>query len=217
MPLTELDIANMALSHLGAAEINKLTPATTVEARTFNRFYDTCRDKVLSDFEWPFALRRDELLTLVTDYTLDGAVPSGWNYSYRLPVDNMRLVGLAFDSGVHRLYWDGPSHTHDLGSDAVGPLIYADEADLHISYIARVEDPADFTPGFALALSHLLAGTMAPKLTAGDPNNLGQKSLQMYAFLIEQEWKNVQRQRATTIRPEASAMGSESGFEKARS
>jgi len=50
------DICNMALSHLGIGkELANMETDTGENASACRRFYENCRDNMLSDFPWPFA------------------------------------------------------------------------------------------------------------------------------------------------------------------
>ena len=59
---TETQISNIAISHLGIGlEIQNLETENSAEAKACRRFYETSRDAVLGDFEWPFATKIIEL------------------------------------------------------------------------------------------------------------------------------------------------------------
>lgn len=75
------DICNRALQKLGAARINALTDQST-NARACALAYDTCRQDLLREHPWNFAIQRFQLAADLTapafGYTNAFTLPTGW-------------------------------------------------------------------------------------------------------------------------------------------
>lgn len=76
---SEVDICNLALSHLRVASITTLLDSTT-RAAACSAHYAVTRDAVLRDHAWGFAKKR-KVLILIED------IYAGWDYSYLYPAD----------------------------------------------------------------------------------------------------------------------------------
>ena len=63
MPLSVVDICNVALTRIGSTQrITAITPPfNTNEAAQCALFYPQCRDELLRDFPWPWASAYVEL------------------------------------------------------------------------------------------------------------------------------------------------------------
>jgi len=143
---SEVEICNMALGGVGVAhEISSLTEAST-EAEQCNRFYAATRNELLRDLSPQFARRYVALALLEEDPNDD------WAYSYRYPSDCLRALRLVDGHRIQttRIPWE-------LASDTTGRLIYTDQDDAVLRYIARIEDPEQFDPSFVEALAWKLA------------------------------------------------------------
>lgn len=179
MASSETEICNLALAHLGDTQgIAALTERSTA-ARSCALWYPQIRDEVLADFPWPFATR-SEALALVATFSS----PSEWAYSYRYPSDAL-AVWRILPYGRLRV----PSSTNIVPfrevSDATGRLLYVDLPAATVEFTFRITDPTRYPPAFVAALALKLAAALAPQLTAGDPNKLGLRALQLYDQQLE--------------------------------
>ncbi|OVZ82190.1 hypothetical protein [Yersinia kristensenii] len=172
---SEIEICNIALSRIGNSRtINSLTEKSK-EAGVCSLHYEPCRDAVLSDFPWNFAIKRVALADL-------GNPPPDWNFSYRYPTDCMRLIeimvpGIRYPTASMRIPFE-------VGSDAegTGKILLTNEHDAWLRYVGRVTDVNMFDSLFRDVLSWRLAAEIAmPLAAAGD---LGNKALQMYTNII---------------------------------
>lgn len=154
MPGTSVvSICNMALARIGQGKsITSLTESSQAAA-TCSAFYEQVRDEVLVEFPWPFALRRVTLALVASDPNED------WAYSYRRPTDCLtaRRVLAGTSRRSKPLVWEP-------GGDDAGGLVFTDEAEAALEYVARVENPAVFPPKFVNALAWRLAMELAPVL-----------------------------------------------------
>lgn len=173
--VTDTQIANMAISHLGSGkEIADLTTERSQEAASVRRFYTVALETVLRDFAWPFSSKYS---TLALVETFAPNVGNEWRFSYRYPADC--LIMRKIFSGNRR---DVMSTVvpHELTTDVDGTLILTDMPLARLEYTKRITDtsvmPSDFVMAFSLLLAHLIS----PRLTAGDPFKRGQAALQLY-------------------------------------
>lgn len=169
------EIANIAISHLGSGkDIGDLDSENSPEANAVRRFYNTARDEVLRDFPWPFATKY-VALGLVASNPDD--VADEWDYSYRYPSDCLYLRRIASgsrnDSRQSRV-------NYIVSQDDQGLLILTDMQDACMQYTVRVTDESRFSPDFVMAFSYLLAFYTAPRITAGDPFNLQDRTIKAY-------------------------------------
>jgi hypothetical protein len=80
-----VDVANLALGHLGEASITSLSE-DTVTARACNLHFNLTRDALLRQHRWNFAQARVVLSRLV------GAPAFQWSSQYTLPSDCLRVL-----------------------------------------------------------------------------------------------------------------------------
>ena len=173
---SKTEIVNLSLNHLGMdKEIANVDTEDSKAARLGKRFFDTARDAVLRDFDWPFA-------TALTDLALVETNPNDdWGYSYRHPSDAVKLRRIPSGARVDSLASRIPFR---VGRDSQGLLIFTNQSQAKMEYTARVESVELYSADFILALSYRLAIYMAPGLTAGDPYKLRDQAAKMYLFEI---------------------------------
>lgn len=163
--MTDVDIANMALSFCGSGPVVSVSDTSTPEGREVAANYAIVRDAVLTDFEWTFAVQRLLL-------TQDGGTPAfGYTYQYALPSNVLRVIqiydGSGCDSGDYLLFGDSSGFDPTELTDWVreGSLILINQvAPIYARVVARVSE-GQFSPMMALALAHKLAAKMAIGLT----------------------------------------------------
>lgn len=159
MPISVVSICNRALDLLGADPITSLADGNR-SARLCERHYEPTRDAVLRAYPWNGAMRRASLAAL-------SEAPSwGFSRQYQLPVDCLRLWQIE-EEGQTAWRIEGRRVLTDAG------------APLKILYIAQIDDPSDFDPLLADALSARLAADLAYALT-------GSSSLQEFAWRVWQ-------------------------------
>lgn len=160
-------ICNLALGWLGAKLITSLDDRAN-EARLCKAGFDLARDAVLEARQWTFATDRAELAA-------DAEPPVwGWSHRYALPANTLRVISCDDGSWAGRLRW-----VRERGyilADHAGP-IYA-------RVILRIEDPAEWSPGFTRALAARLAADLAVPLA--ENRALQADMLQLYAAEIRE-------------------------------
>lgn len=175
---TEVSICNLALGRIGVDKTIASLTEQSKEARNCARFYEHCRDLVLSDGTWPFAVKTGALALLS-----DTGKLGGWGYQYQKPSDALRILSLTTESEVTQAasYYTGccgpwlPNQGHGLyafrmalANDGNTQVILSNMETPYVVYVARVTNPDVFSPWFVEALADRLAVELATPLTA-DP------------------------------------------------
>lgn len=151
---SQLDVYNLALSHVSAAAVQSLTERTK-EARECNKLYPVARDSMLESHDWGVARKRKVLALLEETY-------SGWDYAYAWPADCVaprkiydateanNTVPIPYDIGVN---------------DALNRrIILTNEEDAELIYTAKVENVTLFSAMMVDALGYRLAADLAVPL-----------------------------------------------------
>ena len=182
---TEVEISNLALSHVGAHRITLLTEATK-EARQCNLLYPFARDAALRAHDWSFARKRVTLALLPDLY-------SGWDFAYRYPTDCLVDRKIYDDTGAYT------GTSYDVDNDAYrqvgkveyeiavnaaldGKVILTNKQDAELTYTAAVTNPNLFDSVFVEAFSWLLSSQLAVPLK-GD-SAMQQTHLNQHMLLI---------------------------------
>lgn len=153
---SEIQICNLALSHLGVHTINSLSDASQ-EARKCSLYYAPARDFVLADFPWNFAERRNYLALL------SGITPLGFLYAYQYPVDCLDI------RGVYDYYLvTKAEYLVNVSADLASKQIFTNQETAAIIYTAKVTNVNLFDEAFKTALSYKLAADLVPSLVKKD-------------------------------------------------
>lgn len=158
---SEVDIANRALSKLGAARITSLTD-NNKGARAMLARFEHLRDAELEAHPWRFAIVRTTLPALVS-------TPSyGFSYEYQRPSDDLRPI-MVGGNGVNvetiGVQCTGGGQIDPL-FEIIGDVIQTNlSAPLKYEYISRVEVAGKFPALFVEALSCRLAMDACEELT----------------------------------------------------
>jgi hypothetical protein len=179
---SDVDICNMALSHIGSeAIIASIAPADgSVEAGYCARFYPIALGILLEKHPWSFAKTRQALSLLDN--------PSKtWGFAYGLPGNCLKpkrvlqattLTGLGFrdfsrsiSADEYQVFDEAGSANFTIETDqATGQkILLTNEPEAVLLYIRRVEDTASFTWAFTWALSFMVAGFIAGPIIKGQP------------------------------------------------
>ena len=169
---SEIDICNLALSHLGdTATIASLDPPEgSAQAEHCARFYPIARDSLLEMHAWGFATRRAKLALLASGWP-------EWSYAYAQPADALNIIAVLppnssddYSSGVPDSA-GGPYVPQPFSceiNETGASVIYTDQADAVLRYSASVSDPTRFSPLFTMTLSWHLASMLAGPIIKGD-------------------------------------------------
>lgn len=163
---SEIDIANLALSHIGDIASVSSFDEQSAQAVHCARFYPVARDALLEMHPWGFATRRIQLAQLGNPWP-------EWGYCYAQPANVLNILAVlppdAADdysaSGAGR-YSPQPfsCEADELGNQ----VIYTDQASAVLRYTSAVTDTTVFSPLFTVALSWHLAAMIAGPIIKGD-------------------------------------------------
>lgn len=156
--LTNTDVCNMALAHLGKGRIASMEEQTEL-ARQCKLFYDSTKKQLLREYAWGFAKRIIRLAELTEESPY-------WEYLYAYPEKCISVRKIFASDNVNR-YIDGDNKDDwdlFLATDnvlAVGCNI--NEAFMEYTY--DVDDVTLFSADFLDALVHMLAFNICLPLT----------------------------------------------------
>lgn len=217
---SEVDISNLALSHLGerASVVSINPPEGSSFAPLCQIWFPVARRFALSIHDWNFATRRAEA-TLLTEVPL-----MGWAHAYAKPANSLTVFavlppgadGDVFSSQLNKYAatslqgfiepyaavaespQDFIMETLDDGSE----VIYTNQADALMRFTVDVTDTGRFTPLFDLTLSHILASYLAGPILKGDVGRAESKAqLQMAMGMLGMAAKHDMRQQKSSVRP----------------
>lgn len=154
---SEVDVCNMALSHLGnARRVAAIDPPDgTAEADLCATFLPIARSEVLEMADWTFSRKRATLATLATNPS------SVWVYAYAKPSDCL----------VPRRVLTGYTTMLEQDSEQFmleGDTIYSNVADAVLVYTYPVTDMTKFSPSALATLGYALAAYLAGPIIKGD-------------------------------------------------
>lgn len=162
MAASDVQIAKLALQHIGDRyDITSLTDATP-EAEQINLVYVNVRDSLIRQYPWKFALR------YVSPSTLAGTTPAGWTYMFSYPAEALRvwrIVNPLDPRGdtLPPIEWDTLRNAND------NQILVSDEQEPEFEYSKRVTNSSEFDVLFDWAFSWALASAIAMPIT-GDMN-----------------------------------------------
>lgn len=189
MALADVDIGNMALSHVGLSSVvQSLLQPTTAEEQAVALWYPKCRDQLLQSAPWNFA---DTVVALAQEPIPDSSGPllgnaaPGWRYSYQYPTDCLQplmvttAAGLRYGPEFWLGYWTGmiptipkvPFKVMESQQTAGALAIFCDLLastgnPVYLFYIQQVTNTAIFDPLFCDALAYLIGFKAGPRLRA---------------------------------------------------
>ena len=153
---SQVELAKLALHHLGdrydIADLNE----ASVEAETASLVFEPVRDFTLRSHPWSFAKKYQTLALL------DGDAPGGWDYMYAYPADCLKIRRL------RNPYSDSPLERFKFEvalNDSNVKCVLTDIEDAEVVYTRLVTDVASWDSMFQLAFSYALASRMTMALT----------------------------------------------------
>jgi hypothetical protein len=173
--MTEVEVCNLALSHIGQGVEIQAMDERGAAAEACNAFFEVARKKILRDFTWPFASKKAQSLALVEEFDTDSN--SEWAFSYRYPTDCLYFRKI--QNGLRARSPDTDTH-YEISHDSEGKLILTDFEDPVGDYTVDHGDTNIWPEDFSVALSYLLAHYIAPRLAKGNIMNLKKEMEQMY-------------------------------------
>lgn len=169
MAVSQVDIANRALTKLGAGRIIALDDDSQA-SNTLSSMFDIVRDAELRKNLWHFSKARAQLPAL-------SEVPMfGFSHQYQLPADFLRLIEVNGRRCQPKPQLDG------WYSIEAGRILISQSGPLRIRYVRRVEDPTLFDALFVEAFACKLAFESCETLTQS--NTKKQTAAQEYEVAV---------------------------------
>jgi hypothetical protein len=176
---SEVDIANLALAHLGdTATVSSIDPPDgSAQAEHCARFYPFARNSLLEMATWGFATKRVALALLTNTW-------NQWQFAYAVPAGLISTIAVLSSEATDD-YSAPPAALVNCQTDLLGTLytpqpftvetiadgsqiILTNVENAILRYTYTVEDTTQFSPLFTLALSWLLASFLAGPLIKGE-------------------------------------------------
>ena len=187
---SNVQIANSALTKIGAARITALTDNVKA-AREINAIFELRRDYLLRTHNWSFAMTRASLPAL------DETPAWGYTTLYQLPTDCLRVVQVD-DMWVVPGMADYTSGPDSEPYKITGRRIETDiGAPLKLRYINRVTDPAQFDAAFVEVFASDLADQVCEALTQSNTKREATRAV------LRQSLLEAVRSNAIELPPEA--------------
>lgn len=154
---SKIDVYNMALAHIGSNASVADETQRSEEARWCNRFWDTCRDALLSykDMRWRFATARVALADI-------GDPPLGWGYRYAYPNDCVNALEIVGPSGRTTTTEATLKFEIQYATDSRAILTDVEAAEL--LYTKRIVEVERWPSSFVEAMAYRLAGMIVMPL-----------------------------------------------------
>jgi len=152
---SDVQIAKLALQHLGDRYDIQSLADETPEAEQVLLVYTDVRDALLREHPWSFARK------FVSPAALTGTPPASWSYMFAYPTDCVRVIKV-----VNPLGDAAPPIRFTVGINTSDvSVILCNESEPTFECTKRVTDPQRFDPEFVTAFSYRLAEAMAIPLT----------------------------------------------------
>lgn len=157
---TEVDICNVALARLGdEATLTSIDPPEgSAQADHCARFYPICKDKILREYPWSFAVKRKTPAELLTEPL------GGDEHAFMLPTDCLNLLSVHIP-GESRSRCGLTEYTVENFQNA--RAIICSEPSIWLRYVSDEVPSQAFPTDFCDALSWLLASYLAGPMIAG--------------------------------------------------
>lgn len=177
---SEVEICNLALSHLGdSATVASIEPPEgSAQAEHCARWYPIARDSLLEMHDWRFARRRAALAEVINP-------TNQWSYAYARPSDCLKMLAilhtdapddysqafaLAAASNIQQDSQQGiytPQRFDEESDDSGNQIILTNQDLATARYTRFVTDTAKFSPLFRDALAAYLASYLAGPVLKG--------------------------------------------------
>jgi hypothetical protein len=156
--------------------VNFLTDQSE-QAKCVRTYYDQAVRVLLADFPWPFATVQQKLNLVENFYSAER------QFAYAYPVNCIKVRRLYSPFGYNRNDDVQSKQKYKIvqtpSPDNQGQMIkviLADCPNLWVEFTGNDTVVSDYSEVFVECLEYLLAWKMAPRLTGGDPYQLGEKA-----------------------------------------
>jgi hypothetical protein len=173
MAISQVEIVNMGLSHIGVKAITSMTESSE-PARRASLVYEICRDAVLRAAFWNFATKIEALAEI------SGESVPGWTYLYAYPSRALFIRKLFDDTG-------STNPTACEFKEVLTPTtnvkaLASNVSPAYVEYTKQEVDPTLYDTAFIESFSYKLAAVLAQPLTGN--KELGLTMLNTFNSLI---------------------------------
>lgn len=147
MPLTDVQIGNLALLHIANTKFILSMDERTQAAQTVSLVYEHAVEMTLEAYPWPEATKYATLGLIQADPNDD------WDYEYQYPGDCLSVRRIVTTLGRE----DPNPPPYMTGNNGSTRVIYTDESPAVIEYTCNLTDTALFRPTLAQAISWFIA------------------------------------------------------------
>lgn len=153
---SQVDIYNLALSHLGLEQIASISD-TSPSGNACNLFYEPSRDDTFRGARWAFA-------TVTVSLTADAASITSpeWTYIYDYPSTCACMWAVFSEANADMKERQDFEVQYNIANTK--KIILTNEADAYGEYTYILTDTTEYDPSFVMALSYKLAANMAHTL-----------------------------------------------------
>lgn len=176
-----VQIANLALSHIGDSQIEALDQRPSAEAAQCRLWYDFSRQEILEAFDWGFARKRVNLALHPDTISETATDPMAGVWAFRYQYPNECLVFRKIQNSAAPP-GDASPFEIETGLDGLSKSILTDVEDAVGVFTFDQEATDMFSPLFILAFSHLLAHHIAFSLTG--LRKIRTEEFQFYSTLV---------------------------------
>jgi hypothetical protein len=159
---SEVEICNLALSHLGdsatVASINP--PEGSAQAEHCQRWYPIARNSLLEMHDWGFATTRTQLAELANTWPQ-------WQHAYARPSDCLKVLAILPSTGQCSSDQDGRPFVSE-SADNGNQIILTNQANAVARYTRMVTDTSKFSPLFTDVLGWYLSTYLAGPVLKGE-------------------------------------------------
>ena len=146
MATDSVEIANLALAHIGGGEVRDLENEDSTEARAIKRVYNQTVLDVAGDHKWNCLKARTVAAQLAVT-----PIGDGWEYQYELPADYVQMVSIN-GKDVER---------NSQFYEVEGRRLLTNEEEANIRYIKYQPDVTQWSPWYVQCVALLLGSRIA--------------------------------------------------------
>lgn len=180
--VSDTDIANMAVSHVGSdSTIESLASDKSEEARQCRIWYDFSRQQILEIYDWNFARGRLGLALHgdVISETATDPMAGVWGFRYQYPEDCIKVRKMQNPNAPPD---DASPFSIELSLNREQKTILTNIEDAVLVYTVDLEATELFSSAFVQAFSHLLASQIAFSLTG--KRKVGLDQFNLYRMML---------------------------------
>lgn len=155
---SQVEICNMALTNYGGGSIMSMDDGTE-EARVLNLLYDNCRQSVLAEGIWNFAIS----YTNTGLALLEGVNHPMYSYVYSMPKNCLKVLRVY--SSDYELADDRFKCDFEVYNYGTDKAIATNAQNAKAKYVVDVTTSSLYSPEFVTCLSYLLASRCVEALT----------------------------------------------------